>query len=143
MKRLVLAALAASVLGGGAASAMPILHVVHGPVLHGPIHHGPVFPGHGPVFPGPIHHGPIYGGPVFHPGPIGPGPYWPAGFRHWEYGQYLPRALFAPAAYVLDYASYELGAPPADCEWVRNGPDALLVNLDSGQVIQVVPGAFA
>jgi hypothetical protein len=121
-----LAALAASVLGGGAASAMPILHVVHGP-----------------VFPGPIHHGPIYGGPIFHPGPIGPGPYWPAGFHRWGYGEYLPRALLAPAAYVVDYASYELGAPPADCEWVRNGPDALLVNLDTGMVIQVVPGAFA
>ncbi len=141
MKRLILAALAASVLGGGAASAMPVLHA-----FPGPIHHGPVFPGHGghgPVFPGPIHHGPIYGGPIFHPGPIGPGPYWPVGFHRWGYGEYLPPALFAPAAYVVDYASYELGAPPADCEWVRNGPDALLVNLDTGMVIQVVPGAFA
>jgi len=127
MKRLVLAALAASVLGGGAASAMPILHVGHGPIFHGPV----------------FHHGPIYAGPIFHPGPVGPGPYWPAGFRRWEYGEYLPRALFAPVAYVVDYASYELGAPPSDCEWVRNGPDALLVNLDTGMVIHVVPGAFA
>ena len=139
MKRIVLAALAASVLGGGAASAMPILHAL-------PIHHGPVFPGHGdhgPVFPGPIHHGPIYGGPIFHPGPIGPGPLWPASFHRWGYGEFLPRALFAPAAYVVDYAAYDLGAPAPDCEWVRNGPDALLVNLDTGMVIQVVPGAFA
>jgi hypothetical protein len=131
MKRLVLAALAASVLGGGAASAMPILHPVHGPIFHGPIYHGP------------IHHGPIYGGPIFHPGPIGPGPLWPASFHRWGYGEFLPRALFAPAAYVVDYPAHELGAPPADCEWVRNGPDALLVNLDTGMVIQVVPGAFA
>jgi hypothetical protein len=131
MKRLALAALAASLLGGAAASAMPVLHPVHTPIFHGPIYHGP------------IHHGPIYAGPIFHAGPFGPGPLWPAGFHRWGYGEYLPRALFAPAAYVVDYAAYELGAPPADCEWVRNGPDALLVNLDTGMVIQVVPGAFA
>ena len=137
MKRLLLAAAAAaSLLGGGAASAMPILHPVHGPVFHGPIFHGPIL--HGPVL-----HGPIYAGPIFHPGPVGPGPLWPASFHRWGYGEFLPRALFAPAAYIVNYAAYELGAPPADCEWVQNGPDALLVNLDTGQVIQVVPGAYA
>jgi Ni/Co efflux regulator RcnB len=44
---------------------------------------------------------------------------------------------------VVDFAEYDLAAPPADFEWVQNGPDALLVNLDTGMVVQVVPNAFA
>jgi Ni/Co efflux regulator RcnB len=143
MKRLALAALAAAlVAGAGAASATPFHGpVFHGPVLHGPVLHGPV--GHGPVFHGPIGHGPVFGGHGFHSGPVWGGRFEPVGFHRWGYGEYLPRAFFAPDVYITDYVAYDLGAPPADCEWVRNGPDALLVNLDTGMVIQVVPGAFA
>jgi Ni/Co efflux regulator RcnB len=128
MKRIVLAAVAAALLGAGAASAHP-LHPIHGG-------------GHGPVFhPG---HGGLHGGPVgFHPGPAFGHGFGPVGFHHWGYGQFLPRAWLVPAAFVADYAAYDLAAPPADFEWVRNGPDALLVNLDTGMVVQVVPGAFA
>jgi hypothetical protein len=103
--------------GAGAASAAPFL----GPVFHGPVSHGPVF--HGP-----IGHGPVFGGSGFRGGPDWGGRFEPVGFHRWGFGEYLPRAFFAPAAYIADYVAYDLGAPPADCEWVRNGPDALLVN---------------
>jgi Nickel/cobalt transporter regulator len=120
MKRFVLAAVAAAaLLGAGAASA----HPAH-PAFGG---------GHGPAF----HPG------GFHPGLGAPHGFGPAGFHHWGYGQFVPRDLLVPAAFLVDYAAYDLAAPPFDCEWVQNGPDALLVNIDSGQVIQVVPGAFA
>jgi len=133
MKRIILAAAAAVALlgaGAGAASA----HPVH-PGFGG---------GHGPVFhPGP---GGFHGGPGgFHPGHGFGAPHgvWPAGFHHWGYGQFVPRAWLVPTAFLVDYAAYDLAAPSVDCEWVQNGPDALLVNIDTGQVIQVVPGTFA
>jgi len=129
MKRFVLAAVAAAaLLGAGAASAGP----VH-PILGG---------GHGPVFhsaPGGFHPGGFHAGPGFG----APHGFGPVGFHHWGYGQFMPRDLLVPAAFLIDYAAYDLAAPPVDCEWVQNGPDALLVDIDTGQVIQVVPGAFA
>jgi hypothetical protein len=107
--------------------------------------------GHDPGFhsaPASFHPGPV----GFHPGPgfgaphgvwAGGGSYhWGFGY-HWGYGQFYPRAWLVPAAFLVDYAAYDLAAPPFDCEWVQNGPNALLVNIDTGQVIQVVPGAFA
>jgi len=128
MKRIILAVTAAAaLLAAGAASAHP-LHPIfgggHGPVAHGPIgfHPGGFHPGHG------------FGAPHG---------VWPVHFHRWGYGQFYPRDLLVPAAFLVDYAAYDLAAPAADCEWVQNGPDALLVNLDTGQVIQVVPGAFA
>jgi len=134
MKRFVIAALAAaSVLTGGAAMAAP-LHVLTP-------HHGPggFHPGHGP---GGFHPGPggFHPGPIgFHPGPggfhPGPGGFHPVGgFHHWGYGAYLPREWLIPARFVVDFV---------DFEWVQDGPNALLVNLDTGMVVQVVPNAFA
>jgi len=130
MKRIALAALAACLLSGGAALANPI-HPVGG---HGPggFHGGP----------GGFHGGPggFHGGPGgFHGGPG----FWPVGYHHWGYGAYLPAAWLVPDRFVVDFADYNLAPPPADFEWVRNGPDALLVNLDTGMVVQVVPNAFA
>jgi Ni/Co efflux regulator RcnB len=150
MKRLVIAALAAaSVLGGGVAASAAPLHMGHGPVashgVPGGFHGGPV----GPVHPIGFHPGPVGG---FHPGPVGgfhgaPG-YWHGphagfGYHGWGFGAYLPEAVLAPAYFVADFVDYGLAAPPADFEWVQDGPNALLVNLDSGQVVQVVPNAFA
>jgi Ni/Co efflux regulator RcnB len=63
-------------------------------------------------------------------------------YRRWGIGQSLPR-LFLGAAYIFgDYSDYGLGAPPAGDEWVRYGPDLLLVDIDSGQIVDVVYGVF-
>jgi hypothetical protein len=32
--------------------------------------------------------------------------------------------------------------PPYGYEWIRNGPDALLVDIGSGEVVSSVPGIF-
>jgi Ni/Co efflux regulator RcnB len=129
MKRLVLAALAATSLlaGGGVASAAP---------THGGFGG---FGGHGPV----VTHGPVFGG-GFRGGPVFRGPVRGGfGYQRFGYGALLPAAFLAPERFVLDYAAYELAPPPANFEWVQNGPDALLVNLSTGMVVQVVPNAIA
>jgi len=141
MKNVVLAAAAAVALlaGGSAAQALP-LHPIGGGGHPGGGHPGGFHPGG--FHPGPGGHHPGPGG--FHPGFGGPhGGFYPAGFQHWGYGSYLPHGWLVPARYVVDFAEYDLAPPPADFEWVQNGPDALLVNLDTGMVVQVVPNAFA
>jgi Ni/Co efflux regulator RcnB len=69
---------------------------------------------------------------------------WPHGFRYERYavGYALPRAFWTRDYYIDDYAVYDLDPPPPAFEWVRYGPDILLVDLASGQISQVVYGAF-
>jgi Ni/Co efflux regulator RcnB len=73
------------------------------------------------------------------------GPYHrPAGWRahHWGYGEILPRAYWAPQYLLSDYWLFALEVPPAGYEWVRDGDDALLINTDSGEILQVEYGVF-
>jgi Ni/Co efflux regulator RcnB len=139
MKRTILAALAATLMatgvGAAAADAQPFQH--GGPAQGGPALRGGV---------------PFRGGPAFRPGPVvyrggparfaGPG-FVNVGYQRWGYGSFLPRAWLVPARFVVDFGYYNLAAPPPNFEWVQDGPDALLVNLNTGMVVQVVPGAFA
>ncbi|HXQ09766.1 MAG TPA: RcnB family protein [Caulobacteraceae bacterium] len=109
---------------------------------------------------------PQFGAPGFHPGGERPryNPEWfphvfhpgdrfhwregfwrgpPGWYYHtWFYGQILPWGWFAPDWWINDYWDYDLPVPPYGYEWVRNGPDALLVNINSGFVAEVVPGIF-
>lgn len=135
--------------------------VVHGPVGHGPVVHGPV--GHGPVVHGPVvhGHGPAvvlgHGGPhgpfVFHGHPFAwhpvhfPHPWvYPQGYgyRLWTVGAVLPPMFWQrPDYYYTGWA--EMGLPPPDpgFQYVEYGPDLLLVNVSTGEVVQVFPGAFS
>jgi Ni/Co efflux regulator RcnB len=63
----------------------------------------------------------------------------PTGFytHRWVYGERLPRAFFAPDYFILDFAAYGLLAPWDGYEWVRYGDDALLIDVDTGEVIRV------
>jgi len=63
-------------------------------------------------------------------------------YRRWNYGDYLPALFFAQSYWLEDYADYNLTYPPPGTVWVRYGNDALLVDQDSGEVIQVVYGIF-
>ena len=62
--------------------------------------------------------------------------------HHWAYGQVLPRAYWAPEYILSDYWLFALEVPPAGYEWVRDDTDALLVNTDTGEILQVEYGAF-
>jgi len=74
------------------------------------------------------------------------GPYHrPEGWRdhRWVYGEFLPRAYWAPEYLIADYWLFALEVPPAGYEWVRYGNDALLINIGNGEVLQVEYGVFA
>lgn len=64
------------------------------------------------------------------------------GYRRWAIGLVLPPLFLVPDYYYTDWAA--LGLPPPDpgFEWVRYGPDLLLVNVATGQIVDVIYGAF-
>jgi len=134
-------------------------HPGPGPMGHGPVAHGPVV--HGPVVHGPMGHGPVrvgIGGPhgpfIFHGRPFAwhpvhfPRPWvYPPGYayRLWAVGAILP-PLFWAANSPYYYAGWaDMGLPPPDpgFQYVQYGPDLLLVNVSTGEVVQVFPGAFS
>jgi Ni/Co efflux regulator RcnB len=104
-------------------------------------------------------HGPM-GGP--HPvGGPGPGPrftyhghpfnrvhlapcMYPSGwaYRRWAVGVALPALFLAPAYFYADWAGLGLDPPPPGFQWVRYGPDLLLVDVNTGQVADAVYGVF-
>ena len=63
-------------------------------------------------------------------------------YRRWGYGQYLPVGWFAASFWINDYDDYDLPVPPYGYEWVRSGPDALLVDTYTGEVVEAVYGLF-
>jgi Ni/Co efflux regulator RcnB len=74
------------------------------------------------------------------------GPTWhaPAGYtyRRYNVGQRLEPAFYARDYWLTDYAAYDLIAPPDGYTWVRFGPDAILIDEDTGDVVRVVYGVF-
>ena len=69
----------------------------------------------------------------------------PAGWvaRRWAYGQILPRAYWASPYIISDYWLFALEVPPAGYEWVRDNTDALLIDVNTGEILQVEYGVFA
>ncbi len=74
----------------------------------------------------------------FHSGTYRQPPGWQ--YRRWTYGSILPALYFASSYWINNYNSFDLPIPPPGTVWVRYGDDALLVDRDSGEVIQVVYG---
>jgi hypothetical protein len=63
------------------------------------------------------------------------------GYRHWSIGAFLP-LLFLADTYYIDYDWIGLPPPPYGTRWVRYGPDALLVDTYSGEIVDVVYNVF-
>lgn len=63
-------------------------------------------------------------------------------YRRWAYGEILPPVFWAPDYFLADYWLFGLDIPPVGMEWVRYGPDAILVDTTGGEICQVVYGAF-
>ena len=73
------------------------------------------------------------------------GPYHPPeGWRNqrWAYGQILPRAYWGSQYYIGDYWLFGLEVPPGGYEWVRSGDDALLIDSNTGEILQVEYNVF-
>lgn len=73
-------------------------------------------------------------------GPYHRPPGWAA--HRWSYGEILPRAYWAPDYVISDYWLFALEVPPPGYEWVRDDTDALLVNVSTGEILQVEYGVF-
>lgn len=63
-------------------------------------------------------------------------------YRHWGYGERLPRGYFVRDYWITDFLMFGLFTPPTDLIWVRVGDDALLVDRYSGDIVQVDYGVF-
>ena len=93
--------------------------------------------------PGP-HGGPLtFRGHEIHRAHLAPFVY-PPGYRYqrWAAGMALPPLFLVPAYFYADWAALGLVAPEAGFQWVRYGPDLLLVNVTTGQVVDAVYGVF-
>jgi Ni/Co efflux regulator RcnB len=68
----------------------------------------------------------------------------PPGFyvRSWSYGDYLPWGWYGPSYRLDDWMAYGLPWPPPGYDWVRVGPDVLLVDRFTGRIVQVVRMVF-
>jgi len=62
--------------------------------------------------------------------------------HRWVYGERLPRVFFAPDYFILDFAAFGLLAPWDGYEWVRYGNDALLIDVETGEVVRVEYDVF-
>lgn len=70
---------------------------------------------------------------------------WPDGdeqYRRWEYGEVLPSQYWSSDYLLNDFWLFGLNIPPVGYEWVRYGPDALLVNQSNGEIVRVVYRVF-
>ena len=68
----------------------------------------------------------------------------PAGYSYhrWGYGDNLPREYWAQNYWLNNYLNFGLIGPPDGYVWVRYGPDAVLIDEDTGEIIQVEYGVF-
>ena len=62
--------------------------------------------------------------------------------RTWGFGEFLPRGWYDQDYWLDDFLDYGLPYPPPGYEWVRVGPDALLVDRFTGRIVQVVRWIF-
>lgn len=76
----------------------------------------------------------------FHIGPYHAPDGWQ--YRQWRYGQILPSTFWARQYWLSDYWLFGLDIPSTGFEWVRYGPDAILVNMMNGEIVQVIYGSF-
>ncbi|MGZ8362998.1 MAG: RcnB family protein [Caulobacteraceae bacterium] len=65
--------------------------------------------------------------------------YRPSGwyYRRWGVGAYFPSLFWSSNYWLNDWGSYGLMSPPWGYEWVRYGNDAVLVDVRTGQILQV------
>lgn len=69
---------------------------------------------------------------------------WPNGYHYqrWTFGMTLPSLFWASDYWINDYSDYGLAYPPPGTVWVRYGDDAVLIDRDSGEILEVVYGQF-
>jgi Ni/Co efflux regulator RcnB len=86
----------------------------------------------------------VFRGRPYHPVHFARPYIYPAGwgYRRWAVGAFLPPLFLTPDYYYTDYAEVGLPPPEPGFEWVQYGPDLLLVNISTGEVVDVAYGVF-
>jgi Ni/Co efflux regulator RcnB len=64
------------------------------------------------------------------------------GSRIWIAGDFLPFVYYQDRYFLESFERFELYNPPNGCQWVRVGSDALLVDRDSGYILDVIHDLF-
>jgi len=64
------------------------------------------------------------------------------GYQRWVVGAFLPPVFLVSDYWYADWDLIGLPPPPPDYRWVRYGSDLLLVDLTTGEVIDVVYDVF-
>jgi Ni/Co efflux regulator RcnB len=124
-------------------------------------HGGPHPGGPGPVGPGGVYHGydgvlqhdehgnagdrrnfgmNLRSGQRFHGGGYHRPPGWYA--HGWGVGEILPPLFWAQEFWLTDYWLFDLSPPPYGYVWVRDGDDALLIDRQTGAIVEVIDGVF-
>ncbi len=69
---------------------------------------------------------------------------WPQGqaYRRYTVGMRLPQSYWIAPYVMTRYASAGFDRPKEGAQWIRYGPDLLMVDLAVGDVIEVVYGVF-
>ena len=62
--------------------------------------------------------------------------------HRWVFGEILPPLFWSQNYWLSDYNDYGLSDPPPGFVWVRYGSDALLIDQNSGEVLQVEYDVF-
>jgi Ni/Co efflux regulator RcnB len=57
-------------------------------------------------------------------------------YRRFSVGEHVPSLLLSDSVVLNDYQNYALETPPSGLTWIRDGQDALLVDMRTGEVIQ-------
>jgi Nickel/cobalt transporter regulator len=63
-------------------------------------------------------------------------------YQRWVYGQILPSVYWGQNYWLPAYYNFGLIDPPYGFVWVRYGDDALLVNVENGQILSVEYNLF-
>jgi Ni/Co efflux regulator RcnB len=58
-------------------------------------------------------------------------------YNRYSYGQRLPRNYYGRNYWLTNFLIYGLFSPPEGYVWVRYGPDALLIDEYTGEIVQV------
>jgi Ni/Co efflux regulator RcnB len=63
-------------------------------------------------------------------------------YRRWSYGQEFPPIFWGQEYWINDYWDFGLMDPPYGYVWVRYGPDAMLIAVETGLILSVMYGVF-
>ena len=70
--------------------------------------------------------------------------HYPSGtsYRSWRRGDFLPGLFFTAQFFFTDYTRLGVDPPPPGYRWVRYGPDLLLIDIYTYEVVEVLYGVF-